>query len=188
MFSQWLSRPQLGEKRTVPGTKAAASPPNCDELTTPNHRVKTGRRRGCRQSLASPHAVVTQSLLKEKRRRQPAYLAAAPDSQPCRLGPLKSCEIGIRSPALNNLASRLLEDEVGVQNQGFTLAVTVLQGNTCTGSGLTGAGGYTPEPSEQDQLMEIDSKIQQLSVKEFVPSQGSSPNLSLSQVPVRSAT
>lgn len=45
--------------------------------------------------MASPRAAVTQSLLEEKRRRQPAYLAAAPDSQPCRSGLLKSCEIGI---------------------------------------------------------------------------------------------
>lgn len=154
----------------------------------PNRRVKTGRRRGCRQSWAPPGAVVTQSLLEEKRRRQPAYLAAAPDSQPCRLGPLKSCKIGLRSPKLNNLTSRLLEDEAGVHYEGFTLALTVLQGNTCTGSGLTSAGGYAPEPSERDLLMEIDSKIQQLSVKEFVQSQDSSTNLSLSQVRVQSAT
>lgn len=60
--------------------------------------------------------------------------------------------------------------------------MTVLQGDTCAGSGLTSGGGYTPEPSEQEQLTEIDSKIQQLSVKEFVPSQDTSANLSLSQV------
>lgn len=74
-----------------------------------------------------------------------------------------------------------------VQCDGFTLTVTVLQGSTSTGSGLTSTGGYTPEPAEQNQLMEIDSKIQQLSVKDFVPSQDSSTNLSLSQVPVQSA-
>ncbi|XP_075874500.1 fibrous sheath-interacting protein 1 [Nelusetta ayraudi] len=55
------------------------------------------------------------------------------------------------------------------------------EGDTCAESGLMSGGGYMPEPSEQDQLMEIDSKIQQLSVKEFVPSQDSSTNLSLSQ-------
>lgn len=67
---------------------------------------------------------------------------------------------------------------------GFILAMTVLQGDTCAESGLMSGGGYMPEPSEQNQLMEIDSKIQQLSVKEFVPSQDSSTNLSLSQVRV----
>lgn len=70
---------------------------------------------------------------------------------------------------------------------GFILAITVLQGDTYAGSGLTSGGGYAPEPSEQDQLMEIDSKIQQLSVKEFVPPQDSSTDLSLSQVRAQSA-
>lgn len=71
----------------------------CDELTTPNHRVKTGRR-GCRHSLAPPRAVVAQSLLEEKRRCQPAHLATGPDSESCRLGPLKSCKIDIWSPSI----------------------------------------------------------------------------------------
>lgn len=75
-----------------------------------------------------------------------------------------------------------------MQCVGFTLAKTVLQGDTCAGSGLTSGGAYTPEPSEQEQLMEIDSKIQQLhSVKEFVPSRDSSTDPSLSQVGLHSA-
>lgn len=105
---------------------------------------------------------------------------------------------------LISLTSRLLENEVGCCNYAnlptagsikvfysipcsewaLFLAKTVLQGDTCARSGLTSGGGYAPEPSEKDQLMEIDSKIQQLSVKEFVPSQDSSTNLSLSQVRV----
>lgn len=137
-------------------------------------RKKQYSMRSC-QCLASPRAVVAQSLLEGKRHP----LALQPRA-------VKGCKSGIQSTALNNLASRLSENKARVQHDGFTLAVTVLQGNASTGSGLTSAGGYTPEPSEQDQLMEIDSKIQQLSVKEFVPSQDST-NLSLSQVRVQSA-
>lgn len=47
---------------------------------------------------------------------------------------------------------------------------------------LTGQG-YTPEPSDLRQLIDIDSKIHHLlPVKEFLSVQGSYTNLSLSQV------
>lgn len=72
-----FSRLRLDERWTVAGTKAAVSTPGSDELTThppwltrtEEVAVRVWRR---------PRAAITQSLLEEKRRRQPAHLAAVP--------------------------------------------------------------------------------------------------------------
>lgn len=63
--------------------------------------------------------------------------------------------------------------------------MTLLQVDIWAGSDLTGQG-YIPEPSDLEQLMDIDSKIQfRLPVKEFLSECGSYTNLSVPQVCVQ---
>lgn len=63
--------------------------------------------------------------------------------------------------------------------------MVLFQEDIWAGSDLTGQG-YTPEPSDLEQLIDIDSKIQLLiPVKEFLSESGSYTNLSVPQVCVQ---